>query len=564
MKISSIPQLYRNLNRGREILSVLSKYGLADWLSGLNLEFAKGLLRDREGEVLARMTREARVRMALSDLGPTAIKLGQLLSTRPDLVGNAVARELCKLQDATRSDAPDVVRATLQDELGQPVERLFQRFDDTPVASASIGQVHHARLHSGEEVVVKVQHAGIDRTIRGDLEVLMGLAILAERIPELARYRPVATMQELQRMLTRELDFTREERSLRQFASRFSRTPYVRIPRAFPELCTARVLTMERLDGIKFSALAEANLTEEDLAQVARHGAQLYLDMIFRDGVYHADPHPGNVLLLPNQIIGLLDFGMVGRVEESLREEIEDILLAVAQGDASQFVTLVVRMSQVPTQLDERALRSDAADFIAQYAGQEIAQLDLSQTLTDMNDLLFRYQIVLPAPIALLTKVLITLEGTSRLLSADFSLMELLQPYQHQAARRRRSPTHRLRKIHRLYLDMEYLAGIMPRRLGVILDQIQSGTFNVHLEHRGLGPSVNRLVLGMLASALFIGSSLLLSRQVPPLLFQQPSWFGLHNVSLLGMLGCTVSILLGLRLLAAIGKSGHLDSQETR
>ena len=259
MKISTIPQIYRNISRGREILSVLSKYGLASWISRLNLDFAKGLLKDRDGEALARHTPEARIRMTLGELGPTFIKLGQLLSTRPDLVGPALVSELQKLQNNAPADRPDVVRRTIADELGEPVEDLFAEFEDQPIASASIGQVHRAVLKSGRRVVVKVQHAGIAGKVRRDVEVMGGLAQLAARIPEFAPYRPVATLAEFQRTLLRELDFGREERNLLQFAVRFADDRRVHIPAPVSELCTPRVLTMEMLDGVKLNQAGQLN-----------------------------------------------------------------------------------------------------------------------------------------------------------------------------------------------------------------------------------------------------------------------------------------------------------------
>jgi ubiquinone biosynthesis protein len=250
MKISTIPQIYRNVNRLTEIVSVLSKYGLADWLSRLHLDFAKGLLRDRDGAALARHTREARIRLALAELGPTFIKLGQILSTRPDLVGVRLADELTRLQREVPADPPAVVRRIVEVELGQPIHDLFLDFDDQPIASASIGQVHRARLKTGEAVVVKVQHQGIQDTVRKDLDVLAGLAQLVERLPEFAPYRPVQTVAEFQRTMRRELDFGREERNLLHFSARYGDSPDVRIPRPISELCTPHVLTMEMIEGV--------------------------------------------------------------------------------------------------------------------------------------------------------------------------------------------------------------------------------------------------------------------------------------------------------------------------
>lgn len=562
MKISSIPQIYRNFKRWTEILSVLSKYGLADWISRLNVDFVKDQLKGGEGEALARQTPEKRIRLALTDLGSTFIKLGQLLSTRSDIVGVELADELEQLQANVPADPADIVRDLIETELGQPLEDLFAEFDDEPIASASIGQVHRARLRDGQQVVVKVQHAGIEDTVREDLDVLTGLAMLAEKVPELAVYHPTSTMAEMGRVLRRELDFGREERNLQQFHELYKDNPTVRIPRPFTEYCTARVLTMERIDGVKLRETERLATEGFDLQEVARRGATLYLDMIFVHGFYHADPHPGNLVLLPGNCIGLLDFGMVGRIEESLRENIEEMLLAIVQRDVALLTTLIKRVGQTPQNLDDRALSVDVADFVGDYGSQRLDQFDLSGALHDMTALIHKYKIYLPSQVSLLLKTLVTLEGSNKLLNPSFSLLEFLQPLHRSMVLRRLSPKRQARKLVRFYMEAERLAEILPQRLTDILNQIQSGKFDVHLDHRGMEPSVNRLVLGMLASALFLGSSLLLSRQVPPLLFPNGTFLGLHKLSILGLMGCGTSILVGLRLIRAIGKSGHLDSKD--
>lgn len=550
MKISTIPQLYRNANRWYEILSILSKYGLAGWISRFDIGFAKGFFKDRGGERLALQTRETRIRLALAELGPTFIKLGQILSTRPDLVGVSLAEELQLLQTAVPADPPHVVRATIEEELGQPVEDLFYEFDDQPLASASIGQVHRARLMSGEAVVVKVQHAKIEQTVRVDLDIITGLAQLAERIPEFSNYRPRATTAEFQRMLRRELDFGREERHLQEFAQDFAGDPTVRIPRSFPDLSTGRVLTMECLEGVKLCDASQLATSGFDLEAIARRGADLYLEMIFTHGFYHADPHPGNILLLSGNVIGLVDFGMVGRIDEELRDSIEEMLLAMVNHDAEQLTMSIVRLGQLPPGIDLAALSSDVADFVSHYAHQSIEDFNLSGALNEMTEMVRRYNISLPARIGMLIKVLVMLEGTSRMVCPRFSLMQVMQPFRRKMLLRRISPGRRIKKFRRIYSELEHLAQTLPGRIGDILHQVQSGKFDVHLDHRGLEPSVNRLVLGLLVSALFLGSSLLVAQRVPPLIY---------GASVLGVSGFVVSLVLALRLLWAINKSGHLD-----
>lgn len=562
MKISTIPHIYRNVNRLTEIVSVLSKYGLADGLSRLNLDFLKGILKNRDGEAIARHHWESRIRMAITELGPTFIKLGQILSTRPDFVGRKLADELSRLQDSLPADGPDKVREIIENELGQPIEDLFLSFDEEPIASASIGQVHRAQLKSGQQVVIKIQHDGIQRTVEKDLEVLSGLAQLFERIPEAAAYRPVETVAEFQRTLRRELDFGREEHNLQQFAARYKDNPHLKIPHPFVELCTSRVLTMEFIEGVKLSDSDRLDEMGSDREELARHGAEIFLDMIFVDGFFHADPHPGNIVILPRNRIGLLDFGMVGRIDEALREDIEDLLIAITTSDSIQLMSIIQRIGSIPPDLKETTLRNELADFVAHHTTQPLNRLVLSDILSEMTDLLFRFRISLPAQVAMLLKVLITLDGTARLLCPTFSLMEIVRPFQRKAILRRLSPSRRIKKIRRIYGELEHLAETLPRRTGDILEQIQTGKFNIKLDHRGLGPNVNRLVLGMLASALFLGSSLLLSRQVPPVIFREPSAMGMQNISILGLGGCITSLLVGLRLLRAIGKSGHLDRKD--
>ena len=562
ISITAIPQIYRNLKRWREILSVLSKYGLADWLSRVNIDFVKDQLKAPDGEALARQSHETRIRLALTELGPTFVKIGQLLSTRADIVGVRLADELTKLQSNVRADPFDAVRSIVETELGQPIHELFTEFEETPIASASIGQVHRARLKSGEQVVVKVQHEKIESTIQNDLDLLGGVAQLAERFDEFKPYRPVSLAAEMARTLRRELDFGREERNLQQFEAMFSKDPRVRVPKPISELCTSRVLTMEYLEGLKLGERAQLLAAGFDLEEIAHRGAGLYLKMIFKDGFYHADPHPGNIVLLPGNVIGLLDFGMVGRINERLREDIEEMLSSIVNRDVPMLTTIIKRIGAVPFDLDEGALANDVADFVGIYAGQALNQFDVSGALRDMTEMMRRHNITLPTDAAMLIQVLAKLEGTGKMLSPTFSLMEVMQPFHRTLLMRRLSPFRQARKLRRIYMELEKMAEVLPQRFMSILDQIQAGKFDVHLDHRGLGPSVNRLVLGMLTSAMFLGSAQMLSAKVKPLLFPENEVLGLHQLSIMGLAGCTMSIAMGLRLVWAIRKSGNLDKKD--
>jgi len=557
MRITSIPQIYRHLNRWREMLWILSKYELAAWIGRLGPNFAKDLLKARGGQPVARHPWETRVRLALAELGPTFVKLGQVLSTRPDLVGVALADELTHLQTDVPADPPETVRATIEAELGRPVDELFDEFEDTPIASASIGQVHRARLKSGKPVVVKVQHADIQRRIRVDLDILAGLAQRADRVPEFHNYRPTALVAEFKRSLRHELDFHREERTMQHFARNFADNPALHVPKTYPKLCSSRVLTMELIEGIRLSERERLKQRAVDLAELARRGADVYLEMVFNHGLYHADPHPGNLLVLDGHVIGLLDYGMVGRIDEQLHEDMAELLVAISGQDPEHLTSIIVRLGSTPPDLDRTALCLDLADFVSHYGGLSLDRFDLSGALREITEMVRRHGIILDARIAMLIKTFVSLEGTSRMLTPDFSLIEVMRPYRKRILWRRLSPGRKLRKLRRFLGELEHMISVLPREIIELLDQIQTGKFDVHLDHRGLEPSVNRLVLGMLASALFLGSSLLLSRQVSPT-FSFPL-LAMKDISALGAAGAVASLFLGWRVWRAINRSGRLD-----
>jgi ubiquinone biosynthesis protein len=402
--------------------------------------------------------------------------------------------------------------------------------------------------------VVKVQHQGIEDKVTTDLEILMTLAELAEKHDRNLRlYRPQAIVNEFQRGLLRELDFRREGRNLEEFTRNFKGDPAVHIPKPFFRLTSRCVLTMERLEG--FSIADENRLRQErmDTKEIAERGARLYLDMIFRDSFYHADPHPGNIWVLSDGVIGLLDCGMVGRLDEQTREEVEGMLLSAIERDAAYLTEHVIRIGSVPQGFDRDGLRADIVDFVAEYVGQSLKDFDLSGALNALTAIIRRHRIVLPARVSLLLKVLVMLEGTSRALNRDFSLAELLQPYYANTIQRRLSPERLIRRLRRSYRDWDRFIDMLPRGLGDILQRVRDGKFDVNLEHRRLDATVNRLVYGILTAALFVGSCQLLSRQVPPTI---------GGVSILGTIGLLLSLALGFRLVRAIRKSGGLSDRK--
>jgi len=533
--------------RFREIVSVAAKYGLADQLQKLPGKRIAKSLRRPDGQNITELPVPVRIRLALTELGTTFIKFGQMLSTRADLVGEDVARELTHLQSNAPPEAPGVAERTIEAELGAAPDTLFGSFDATPFASASIAQVHRARLRSGESVVVKIQRDGIAKTIEADLGILQDLATLVERYSEeLRAYHPTAVVRQFTRTMRGELDFRRELRNLELFRKNFAGDPTVHFPVPYPELSTGRVLTMERLEGVLVSRIKLLPGDNPDLDEFTRRGANMYLEMIFRDAFYHADPHPGNLMILPDNVVGVLDCGMVEHLDDELRESIEDLLLAAVHGDARTVTDAVWNLSTSPPISGRQRLHGDIVDLVGEYAGQTLGGVNVGHLVSSLTGVIHENRLFLPPGAMLLLRMLGELEGTAKQVNPSFGLWALVKPYAEEAARRRFMPTRVLAQVQRGVAQWSRLAQTLPSDLNDMMQEIRAGTFSVHLEHRRLEPVVNRLVLGVLAASLLLGSSMLWSFQAQPLV---------RGVSLFGAIGYILASLLALKLLRAIRRS---------
>lgn len=554
MKLDLIPRLERHALRLGEIATVLGKYGLADLFGSFDYPWLNDRLRSADGQALAGVSTEARVRMAMTELGTTFIKLGQMLSTRADLIGPDMATELAQLQSNVPAESAQSARQLIEKDLGATLEDLFAAFDETPMAAASIAQVYGAVLPSGERVAVKVRRTGIESRVITDLEIVQLLAELMESQSASVRaYQPVAIVRQFRRTLMRELDFTYEKRNIEEFALHFEEDPNVCIPRVYADLCSNQIITMERLEGISGTDIEALKASGEDLAEFARRGANMYLEMVFRDGFYHSDPHPGNLILLPGNVVGVVDCGQVGRIDDDLRDEVEALLLGIVENDAEQVTEQVLRLGSVPHDCSQDRLRADLDDFMADFVGHPLSDINVGSALSSLIEIIRRYHITLPPPLAMLLKTIIVLEGTSRRFSPEVSLAELMQPFCQRMLLRRFAPNRIVRRARRAYRDWDRLIAALPRDLVDLLARFRDGSLTVHLDHRHLDPIVNRLVLGVLTAAIFLGSSELWSREAKPLLW---------GISIFGAIGYLLSLFLGWRLMRAIRKSGNINSKD--
>lgn len=554
MDLLGLARRQSQLARLREIATVLARYGLADWVNRIPSKEIRHLLASPKTLAVVGHPWEERVRLALTDLGATFIKLGQVMSTRPDLVGVEMARELSKLQAATPADSPATVRKLVESELGGPLEELYAEFEEQAFASASIGQVHRARLLTGQWVVVKVQHEGILDKVKPDLELMAALAqVMDHYFQRVHAYRPVEVVAGFSRTLMRELDFNSEKRNLEEFARNFSGDETVRIPRVFPTHSSRRVLTMEMLVGIPGTCQDELHACGADLQDFARRAGNMYLGMIFRDGFYHADPHPGNYIRLDGNVVGVIDFGMVGRISESFRESLSQMLIAVTGRDAEELADIILDLCEAPGDIREQVFRMDVQDFLSDYAFQSVKDIELGQALERLTETIRRHHLVLPAEVSLLLKTLIMLDGSARELSPNFNLMEIMEPFQARMVRERLKPSRWFGKWRRGFHEIGRVLNRAPRDLEGMLRRMRSGKLEIKLEHRNLQAAVNRLVAGILTGSLFLGSAMLWSREIPPTLW---------GVSLPGSLGSLAALAMGFLIMRAIWRDNDKNHNE--
>ncbi len=560
-KIGILSRTYRHINRYRQVLTILFKYGFGDLVNRLRvgqyLEMGIQMFSRRRRERVEKLTRSERIRMAFEELGPTFIKLAQVLSTRPDLVPPEFAQELAKLQDQAPPFPFSQVREIIQAELKGPLEEKFRHFEETPLAAASIGQVHRAALRSGEEVVVKVQRPGIRNLIEVDLEILLHMATLIERhVEEWGIQRPTRIVEEFARTLEKEIDYTVEAHHTERFAHQFLGNTTLYVPRIYHEATTARILTMEYIPGIKASEVALLDQQGFDRKIIAARGTDLILEQVFHHGFFHADPHPGNVFLLPGNVICYLDFGMMGRVDRQAREDFADLVYGYLRRSESKVTQALLKIVEWDKEPDRRALEKDIADFMGAYLYKPLKELRIGLLLARLLSLVTRHRLRFPPDIFLMIKAMATVEGLGVLLDPDFEMIEKAAPFIERIKRERLNPKRIFGEFLETGVDAVQLLKEIPGEMNEILRQVKQGKVKIVFEHQGLenfafhvDRSSNRLAFALIISSLIIGSSLILRTHIGPFLFGLP---------MLGLFGFTIAGIFGIGLLISILRSGKL------
>lgn len=541
----------RKLKRYREIANIIIKYGFGILIERSRITFLRIPFRKKKHKLPA----PVRLRRMLEELGPTFIKMGQILSTRPDLIPIEYLKELEKLQDATEPAEYGEIKDVFEESLKCKIEDVFDSFEKKPVASASISQVH-AATYKGEKVAVKIQKKNVEEKIYLDIEILYDLAELIERFFKEARiYKPVRIVEEFERAIRKELDFSYEGRNIIKFRKNFASVPDVIIPSVYEELTGNKVLTLEYIEGIKISEIDK--IEDIDRKKLARKGTEIIMKQIFEDGFFHADPHPGNILITEDRRICLLDFGIVGRLTEEEKLWIINILNGTIKGNSEKILkTLELMECFGENNIDKKKLIREIDDYIEKYRDISVKDIDLKVLFNEIFEIMRHYNINIPVNFSLLAKAILTLEGVATLIYPDFNLAGYLQPYVVDFIERKEKTKWFFKDTLKSFSDFYYIIKELPETIDASLKTIRKGYINVAFEHKGLqnltstlDKSSNRISFSLIISAILVSSSLIMVAGKGPKIWGHPAF---------GIIGFIISGIFGIYLIVGIIKSGRL------
>ncbi len=535
-------------NRFKDIVLILIKYGFGDIIARLDLPERLFPFYTKSSYASHKNPWE-RIRLVLEELGPTFIKLGQMLSLRTDLIPTPLAKELSKLEDEVPPEDFANIQAHIEKSYDKALHDIFSDFEPEPIAAASLAQVHKAILRADKTVVaVKIQRPGIRQTIKNDLHIMAGLARqIHERIESLQIYDFPRLVKEFNKSLMHELDFEREARNIRLAQANFFADPNLYIPKVFSEITTSRVLVMELIQGSKLRKAVE--LPSEVKKKLAVNGIRTSLKQILEDGFFHADPHPGNIIVLDNARFSLLDWGMVGRITPHTRFKLLTLIEGIVDKDSEIVLDVLLSLSQKPSYqeyeqvIDKESLQRELLDLLDDYHSLPLKDINLGHLLSEIIDIMRNYNILIRSDLAMMIKALVTSEGTARLLFPDLDIVAEAEPYVKKIARKRYAPNMIRRQIQRNLGNYLQLQKDMPLQLNHILGKMERGEFSIGFEHKrleGLRQTLeritNRLTLGIITASMIIGSSMIITTGIRPFIFGYPA---------LGLVGYLLSACVG-------------------
>jgi len=552
---------YRNIKRLRYIVGVLLKHGFAPLMERMHMTRLISIPARLAGRRSARekksLTEPVRLRLALEELGPTFIKVGQILSTRPDILPDEYIKELLKLQDNIPPVPFGEAVRVVESELEKPWSELFKSIEKTPVAAASIAQVHKAVTLSGSDVVIKIQRPGIEKTITTDISILKYLAgLLERRAPESRVYDPVGVTEELSAIIRKELNFNLEASFMERFRENFSGESCVDVPGVYRDLSAGRVLTMERVLGIKVDQVKGLKAQGIDSEKIARLLMDVFFKSVFDFGLFHGDLHPGNIFVINDEKIAFVDFGVVGRVDTVMRRDLADILIAIIREDYDGLANVYLRMGILPENIDRARFKREYADTLMNYLGRPIKHARFGELLMDHVRLAASFHVRFPHELILFDKCIIELEGLVRALAPSIDLVEACEPYAVKLLKKRLDPRLIIEEKLKTIGNYNELFRNFPVRAGSIMEELAEGRLRIEFLHRGLDNFMsemdrasNRLTFGLIIAALVVASALVITSGVKPSLFGYPAF---------GILGFVVASGLGLWLVIQILRSGNL------
>ena len=565
MGLASIPNRIRSLPRLPQIVRVLAKYGFGDVVGRIGLDSALHAIRSRVfSSVDARfhaLSTEERLRLMLEDLGPTFVKLGQVMATRPDMIPMSLIQELRKLQDKVKPFDTEGIRAHVEAELRRPIAEVFAEFDDKPLAAASIAQVHLARLEDGRRVVLKIQRPNLERVIETDLVLLYWLAELAEeRLPEIRRYQPLELVSEFHRSILKEIDFETEAYHIRRYAKNFAGDPEVYVPALIDELTTSKILCEEFIDGIKLNDPELHRRADIDLKRIARSGVRIIIEQALVHGFFHADPHPGNIFVLPGNRICFIDFGMMGILDQERIDELLQFLVAILTRDVERMTRLFARLDLIGEDVDVRGLQRDVDDLICRFQSIELARLDVGKFLNQVFEVIIRHDVKVPADLLLVGKALATIEGVGRDIYPELNALEEIRPIILKIwLRRMADPSYHARGARRAFEDGLLLLETAPRELRLALRKLREGglTLKADLDDlraatRAQAQSTNRLALAVVIGSLALAAAYLIKDA------DLSGWVDFRLAPVLGLATLITAVLLALGQLVGYIRSGGL------